>query len=1046
RGLFGGNLRLSGSLANLSPSAIQAEGDVSFSQGIAIITDPLTASVRWLGDRIEILEASARGFSGAGTIGVLLEGAGAPGISNLDLAVQLRDYAITNLPIPIPEAITVAGTTDFDGRVSGTIDALRVAGNLGLNNFAVNDAVFEPRLTGNFLYASNQRIDLNVAGARDRIAVNLDGQNRPQSFYVQWQDAIAEGRGEGDRLVATVQNFPLEALNIAPAAQLGLGEVAGMLNGRFNINLAELSNPSIVGELAVANPAIDYIKADSFTGKFRYFDGVGVLDDGELRRGGSRYLLAGTYNPYAETQFQGKVTAEPGRIEDIFAALQWFQLTDLSRGIEPPTYATAVSVETESVGNPNATILNQLRRYSEIVALRNLQIAQREEAEFLPDLSTLQGAFSGEVNLAYSSKTGPKLDFDLSGQDWQWGKYQVNQVIAQGGFDKGILTLRPVLLQSDDSVLKFTGQVGGEEQSGQLIAQNIPLEVLRDLFKLPLDVEGGTLSANAFLSGSLGNPQVLGEVLLADATLNQVDAPPFRTLFGYSNARLEVESRVVDDEQDTFRFTGSIPYRFPFMTVAPASNAFNLNLNIRNNGLALVSLFTDQIAWKGGEGDVQLQVNGAIDSTSQDQPKLSEISALGEATIQDATIGSRTLPEDITNVNGNIVFNTDRIQVKTLQGQFSNGELVAQGTLPLLIPLNRQNPEAEAPLTLSLNNLRLDLKNLYRGGVDGQVLLLGTALSPVISGDIRMHDGSVYIPDQASPMTTASTDTAAPALPGITNPPELQDFRVVLGDRLRVVKEPLLNFLVAGDFLLNGTQDDLRPDGTINLLTGQVNLFTTQFYLSRDHDNVAIFTPSRGLDPFLDVKLVASVPEVTRAPAQTSSLNSSEIADTPAFEYGALQTIRVEASVNGPASQIYNNLELTSSPRRSEAEIVALIGGSFINTLGQGNATTAIANLAGATLLTGLQNFITDATGLTDFRLFPTNVLSDDERSSALALGAELGVDITDRFSVSVLQILTAEDATRFNLRYRLTDQLTLRGSADTDGNSQAVLEFVTQF
>jgi translocation and assembly module TamB len=1047
RGLFSGDFRLAGSLDNLSPEAIQAEGEVAFSEGLSLIDDRLTASVRWLGDRLQIVEAAAPGFDASGFIGVQL--AGTPGISNLDVAVRLQDYVLTELPVAIPPTVQLGGTADFDGRITGPLDAINVAGSLGLNNLAVNQLAFEPRLAGTVDYGLNRGLELDVAGEQDRIAVALDGDNRPLSFFVQQSDTIAQGRTEGDRLLATLQNFPLAVLNLAPAADLGLGAVGGTANGRFEVNIADLSRPSVVGEVAIANPSIDYISADALTARFRYVDGVAVLDEGELRRGGSRYLLAGTYNPQAETQFQGKVTAAPGRVEDIFAALQWFELADLSRGIGRPTYDPASTVQPIAVGMPDATVLNQLRRYSEIVALRNRQLAARQEAEILPSLATLQGEFTGEVNLAYSAETGPDVTFALTGQDWVWGDYRVNQVIARGGFEQGILTLLPFQLRSDDSFLRFSGQVGGEQQSGQLIAQNVPVEALQELARLPLDVQGGVLNANAFLTGSVANPQVIGEILLVDVMLNQVTAPPLRTLFGYSNARLEVESRVVDDDSDGFQFTASVPYQFPFMTVAPDSDDFSLDLNIRNNGLALISLFTDQVAWQGGQGLVQLQARGTLDPTSEGLA-FAGLTTTGSATFEDATFSARALPEDITGVTGNILFNGDRIQVQTLEGRFSTGQVTAQGTLPILRPLNLRNPNEEAPLAINLDNIGFELEGLYDGNVDGQVILQRTALAPVITGSITLSDGRVLIPsrdDDAAAVAAAVAPSSEAPTTGAVSAPEFEDLQIVLGDRLRVVQEPLLNFLVAGELLINGTQDDLQPEGTINLRSGQVNLFTTIFNLDRDYDNTAVFTPNRGLDPVLNVYLVASVPEVTRAPiAQTSPLTTSEIAETPSFEYGALQTIRVEASVVGPASQIYNNLELTSSPRRTESEIVALLGGNFVNTLGQESGALVIANLAGSTILTNLQNLISNATGLTDFRLFPTNVLSDNARTSTLALAAELGFDLTDDLSVSALQILTVEAPTRFGLRYRLTDEFTLRGSTDTEGNSQAVLEFVTRF
>lgn len=1113
RGLFSGDFRLSGSLANLSPEAIQAEGNVAFSEGLSVINDRLTASVRWLGDRIQIVTADATGFNADGLIGIQL--AGTPGISNLDLNVQLQDYALTDLPATLPSNVRIAGTADFDGEITGTLAALNVAGSLGLNNLAVNQLAFEPRLAGTVNYGLNRGLDLDVAGNQDRIAVELDGQNRPNSFLVRQGETVAQGQRQGDRLLATLQNFPLEVLNLAPAADLGLGPVGGTANGRFDINIADLSNPAVLGEVAIAQPSLDYISADALTAKFRYFDGVAVLQEGELRRGGSRYLLSGNYNPYADEQFQGKITAAPGRVEDIFAALQWFELVDLSRGIGRPEYGSSVNVGTIDVGMPNATVLNQLQRYSEIVELRNQEIAQRQDAEILPALSTLQGAFTGDVNLSYSAQTGPDVKFALKGEEWDWGEYQINQVVAQGDFQNGILTLLPFQVQTDQSYLLFTGRVGGEQQSGQLIAQNIPVEALQELGRLPLDVQGGVLNANAFLTGSVSNPQVLGEILLEDVTLNNVTAPPFRTLFGYADARLQVESRVLDaetamnsaisstaanqtatpetdtgslsdseaspptpnaapspesqpgepeaspsppteiqlaDESDNFQFTASIPYRFPFMTVYPDRNDFSLDLNIRNDGLALLSLFTDQVAWQGGEGAVELQARGAINQTGNGAP-IAGITTTGNATFQDAVFSAKALPENITNVAGNVLFNGDRIQVETLTGQFSNGQITAQGTLPILRPLNPNNPNEEQPLTIGLDNLGLELADLYDGQVDGQVMIQRTALSPLLTGTITVRDGRVLLGGrEAAPPGTAATATASEA-PGssLVTPPEFEDLQIVLGDRLRVVQDPILNFLVSGQLLINGTQDDLQPEGTVYLNSGQVNLFTTIFNLDRDYENVATFSANRGLDPVLDVHLVASVPEVTRAPIISTTsggapLSGSDVADTPAFEYGELQTVRVEASVVGPASQIYNNLELTSSPRRTETEIVGLLGGGFIDTLGQGNEALAIANLAGSTILTRLQNLISDATGLTDFRLFSTNVISDNERSSTLALAAELGFDLTDDLSIAILQILTTEEPTRLSLRYQLNDQFTLRGSTDTEGNSQAIVEFVTRF
>lgn len=333
------------------------------------------------------------------------------------------------------------------------------------------------------------------------------------------------------------------------------------------------------------------------------------------------------------------------------------------------------------------------------------------------------------------------------------------------------------------------------------------------------------------------------------------------------------------------------------------------------------------------------------------------------------------------------------------------------------------------------------------------MLVTGTALAPVIGGRITLSDGRIIIPAQeAQVATTAATPAPATVNPFVRNstaftPPQFSDLQVVLGDRLRATYDPVLNFLVQGNLLVGGTQVNPLLEGVVRLRSGQVNLFTTQFNLVRNHANTAVFDPSRGLDPILDVRLVTSVPEVTRFPnLQNSPFPPSEIVDAPsAGDFGALQTVRVQASVTGPASQVFNNLELTSSPSRSETEILALLGG--IGNL-QASATTALASIAGSSVLSAFQTFINDTlgAGVTDFRLFPTTIISGDARTTTLALAAELGIDLTDSLSVSVLQLLTVSEPPQLGLRYRLTDQLLLRGSTNFSDESRAVLEFETRF
>ncbi len=164
---------------------------------------------------------------------------------------------------------------------------------------------------------------------------------------------------------------------------------------------------------------------------------------------------------------------------------------------------------------------------------------------------------------------------------------------------------------------------------------------------------------------------------------------------------------------------------------------------------------------------------------------------------------------------------------------------------------------------------------------------------------------------------------------------------------------------------------------------------------------------------------------------------------------GTLRTVRVQASVNGPASELSENLELTSEPRRSESEIVALLGGSILGGFGQADATQGLTNFASSTLLGGLQGTITavgQAIGFSEFRIFPTPVTGESSTSSILDLSAEGVFNINRNFSASLSRPLSSDGSFRYNLLYRLNDQILLRGLTNLGDENQLFFEYETRF
>lgn len=1054
RGLFSGAIALSGSLSNFSPASVRAQGQARLSQGISVIAAPIDAQFGWDGQKVVLQKATAPGFSANGAIFARLTGT--PAITALDLNVRTTNYSLQAIALPIPGNVDYSGRVDFAGRLTGSPTNPNINGGVRLRQFVLNGTAFESPLLGSLRVA--QGVNLHLTGQQDRIALMLGPTYQIVAFDIRRGEAIATGRTKGDLLLVEARKFPLSFLNTPATA--AFFPLSGELNGTVALNLSrlrsgDLSQLSANGQLTLTNPAIGTYRAEQFGGRISLNNGIATLSGAELRRGQSIFQLnASAKITGVDPQLQAQLNIPQGQLQDVLELLQFFDLSDFSRGATLPAYGSAADLQTVPVELSRTALIHQIRRLAEIQTLK-AQAEDRRQASPLPDLRELKGAFNGTVSASGSLRTGISANFNLRGQDWQWGNaLSAKQVVARGTFEKGIVTLLPLRFQSDQSLIAFSGQVGGATQSGQLRVENIPVDRLTELLSLPINVQGN-LNATATISGSQKNPQVLGLLTLTNGVLNGTDVQQAQGNFGYSNARLNFGSRLLISGTEPITLTGSLPQKLPFASVEPDNDQVRLSINVKNEGLALLNLLNNQVAWVDGKGQVNVEVEGTLR-----QPI-----ATGTATVENATLQARALPEPLKGVTGIIRFDRDRLRVDRVTGQFTRGDVTAAGVLPIFAALAPNDPDQQTPLDVSLNKVVLNLKGLYQGGVGGNVQVTGTALNPLIGGKIQLTDGQVLLAASdgnginTKSRTNASGNTDATnsrsgstAAFGSSNVIAFNNLRMTLGDRVRVVSAPLLSFVATGDLVINGTLDELKPKGLISLKSGQVNLFTTQFTLARGYPQTAEFVENQGLDPNLNVRLITSVAEVTNSRLPTSTL-SSEINDSTitASSYGSLQTVRIRAQVQGPASQLSNNLRLTSSPARSETEIVSLLGAGFVSTLGRGDTALGIANLAGSALLSNIQGIIGNALGLSEFRLFPTVTRPDRARStssgsSALGLGAEATIDLTPSISLSALRVLTSNQPTQFGLRYRLNDQILLRGSSDFSGDNRAVVEYETRF
>jgi translocation and assembly module TamB len=1131
RGLLTAAVMASGNLQRLGLAAIQAQGtavvadaEVALAPGSPAVLErgDWTTDFRWVGNGLQVERFDAPGVRASGFIATQV--GMTPLVDTVDLAVQLQAYNLERLipflPEPARPQVILTGLTSFEGQLTGPLANLRLRGHTQLDGLGVNALAFEPRLAGPIDMALAEGGTLDLQGNRDRLGVTLDRDLLPSQFALRQGEMTAEGRMVNRQLIATLDQFPLEALALAPAA--GLGSLGGRLGATLQADLTDLANPTAQGLVTVANPALGEVVADRFTGQYHYGAGWLALADGDLRLADSQYRLSGQANVAAPVvAYSGQVDIVAGHFEDLLDTLGWTDFSDV--GFAPPAPATgqAADMATLPASLPNRSFLEQLRAFGTFMATHTPQANGSQLA--MPPLDALEGQFAGSITIQGEGFTAETVQVaaEIQGQDWRWGALlpcgptplgqppipltslalgeagaaaiPCNQFQLSARYQDGALVISPLDFRSPTTQISLAGSGTLDNLDGQLTATGIPVELVEVFLDLPVAVQG-ELATTAQLGGSLSHPQVVGQLTVVEPTLNQQPLQGVAVDYTYDNALLRFDGAAVVSDPGHITLAGTVPYALPFMAVQPPTDQLDVRVNLQNESLQLLNLLTaEQLRWEGGQGEISLQVGGT----------LAEPVVTGQAQFRQGQVASSALGQPITDLNGSVQFNLEQVQVNQLQAAFGGGTIVAQGRLPLHEPalvLGARPKQAPGTtgIAIALNQLQVDYNDLLAAQVEGHVHIGGAVLAPAVSGVVQVSQGVVQAnnllgqmgalgngvdpganltgetpvpPSPATPLVVPLTDTVAryrdqmggfeplptapQSLPNqLMQRVSLQQFNLVLADQLLISGQPFYNLAAAGQIQVNGTLADPRPDGVITLNTGWINLFSTQFRLIPGETNTATFSPTHGLDPFLDVRLRARVQDAEiRESATVSPFLSADVSDTPGLTTGSVEFVNVFATAYGYASelqgantpgQVTELITLSSRPARPQADLVTLLGRSVLTNI-YGASLGQVAGFLGSGALAGFGDRIADVVGLRSFSVFPTTDTARDS-TAGIGIGMEAAFDIGDRISVDALEILNSGNPPEVGVSYRFSNQLRARGSTNFSGNETVTVEYEIRF
>ena len=100
-----------------------------------------------------------------------------------------------------------------------------------------------------------------------------------------------------------------------------------------------------------------------------------------------------------------------------------------------------------------------------------------------------------------------------------------------------------------------------------------------------------------------------------------------------------------------------------------------------------------------------------------------------------------------------------------------------------------------------------------------------------------------------------------------------------------------------------------------------------------------------GLIPFIDLKMIARVPDTIKDPSNFSSSNDFTLNGSGGSGIGGSKLIKVEISASGPADRLNDNFQIRSTPPLPKSQLLNLIGGNSLTRLFEGSQSEVLANV-----------------------------------------------------------------------------------------------------
>jgi translocation and assembly module TamB len=1016
------------------------------------LLDDWRATVAWQDQVLVLTTFNSTHLRGEGSIPLALARGNTVTFGPLDLRTTLRQYPLERLS-PI-FGTRLGGTLTAQGRVQGELSGLTPTFDLKLESPEVGPLRLAELWRGDWLGdpAGGGRLSMRPSGDDGALEARLDRRWVPVAIALERQGGRLQLDGSPRAYRWQAQGFPLGGLALALGPTGRFQPVQGSLSGSGLLELqplafrgrVDLDRPTVLGVTA-GRVRLDGSYAQR---QYRARADVAFLDGGNLDVDWS-----GRWKGAFRARLQGEGLGDALVRQLLEAWPRW----NGRQAADPGSASDLGSLLIDTLGGSIDHQLDALNRaHADVVRGRQ---AQRDQLTTAERLERVAARFDLKADLSGPRLVDTRVDLNLRGHLWLPGQD------------------RDQALTSDPLLVSLQGplRLGG----GQLSLSGVPLALLALLTPIPAELRG-TLAARVRYSLATA-PELAVDLALQDAGLGDTSLSLQRgsIILDGDGLQLDLSARAAEASAG-IDLVGRVP-------LDPSQDGVELRLSSRDDGLIFLSgLAAPAFIWKEGRADLQLLVRGSL---------LKPI-ANGFLRVQNGRL--EVVGQPVQDLQATVLFDFEQLFLQDFSAQVaSSGRLTGTGSLGLLTP-QRTTTGDPALVRFKMADVPIRFPRIAATAA-GELEAGGSLAALVISGDLAFSKGSINVqPSRLEAESSPGPGTASVAelaeqrwsfqQPLVLFGPDVEseaseqlralipnlgmvrfdDLTLSLGPDLGVGVPGLASFQTEGSLRINGPfNPSIQARGVVRLRQGRLGLFTTTFTLDPGAPNVAVFTPSLGLVPYLDITLRTRVSDsltvggvYSEASGGTSQFSPSLAQVEPQAGFNSLNQlnlVQVFLSVSGPADRLADNLSLRSSPPLPQQRLLALIGGNSLAGVVGGRAGAALATVIGQSLLSPILGTLGDAFGQRlSLAIYPAYVnqalnRSSEQRSERvppqLVVATELGVDISERLSASVLAAPNVDNVPpQLNLTLKASELLNLQGSIDTEGAWQTQLQVFFRF